>query len=140
MLWKSRWHVLARCGLLLTLIEASGVRETLPGLSLLVGLPLLDSLLNSGVYLGGQSQGYQGVQRSVRRAYQISVWGLLLLTGLRLTRTPWGVAGLGIVKVCEWDGSRVELEQWQTEAELPAYRVRLQGEFVLELRSQAPFA
>jgi transposase-like protein len=140
MLWNSRWHILARCGLLLTLIETSGVRETLPGLSLLVGLPLLDSLLNSGVYLCGQSQGYQGVQRNVRRAYQISVWGLLVLTGLRLTHTPWGGAGLGIVNVCERDGSRVELESGETETGLPVYRVRLQGEFVLELKSQDPFA
>ena len=36
---------------------------------------------------------------------------------------------LGSVVVCERDGRRVELEQWRTAPDQPAYRVQLQGEF-----------
>lgn len=140
MLWIRRWHLLARCGLLLTLLETSGVREALPWTEILVGLPLLESLLNSGACLGGRSRGYQSVQRGVRRAYQISVWGLLLVTGLRLAHATQGVSWLGIVEVCKRDGSWVELEQRDSEEGFPTYHVHLQGEFVLELQSRDPFA
>ena len=138
MLWRSRWRLLARCGLLLTLLEVSGARTTVPWADWLVGLPLLDGLLNSGVCLGWGSRGYQRVQRGVRWAYQASVWSLCALTVLQVTRTPWCVALFGIVEVCERDDSRVDLEQWRTAEGQPAYRARLHGEFVLELTAQDP--
>ena len=138
--WRSRWHLLARCGLILALIEASSPRAAGPWIRVLACLPLLDGMLNGGLCLGWRSRSYQAVQRGVRGAYQISVWGLLLLTGLRFARGTWGMALLGTAVVCERDGSRVELEQQRTAADQPAYRVHLQGEFVLELRSPDPFA
>lgn len=138
--WRSRWHLIARCGLILMLLEASGAGEAVPWSRFLAWLPLLDSMMNSGQCLGWRSRGYQSVWRVIRGAYQISVGMLLLGTGLRLARATWGMGLLGVVVVCERDGSRVELEQRGPAAEQPAYHVRLRGEFVLELRSQDPFA
>ncbi|MGC9347901.1 MAG: IS66 family transposase [Anaerolineae bacterium] len=138
--WRSRWHLLARCGLMLTLLAASGARAAMPWTRFLAWLPLLDGLLTSGRCVGGRSRGYQGVQWGVRKAYQLSVGALLLVTGLRLARATWGMAFLGIVEMCERDGSRVTLEQWHTAEDHAAYRVHLQGEFVVELRSPDPFA
>ncbi len=140
MLWTSRWHLTARCGLLFTLLEVSGVRSVAPWTGGLACLPLIDGLLNSGVCLGLSSPGYQRMQRGVRWVYRASVWSLLLVAVVGLASGNRGVALLGGVVVCERDGSRVELEQWRTAADQPAYRVQLQGEFVLELRSQDPFA
>ena len=140
MLWRRRWQLVARWGLLLTLLEASGAGEAAPWTRMLAWLPLLDGILNSGQCLGWRSRGYRAVQQGVRGAYQISVGVLLLGTGLRLAHATWRMALLGGVVVCERDGSRVELEQRRTAADQPMYRVHLQGEFVLELRSPDPFA
>ena len=140
MLWNSRWHLLARCGLLCMLVSVSGARERIAWVDWLAGLPLLDGLLHSGTCLGWRSPGYQRVQRGVRWAYQASVWSLVGLTVLRWARTPGGAALLGLVEVCERAGSRVELEPGRTADDQPAFRARLRGEFVLELTTQDPIA
>lgn len=138
MLWRSRWHMLARCVLLLILVEISGVGAVVPRAEWLVCLPILDGLLNSGGCLSRGSRGYQHVRQGVRWAYRVSVWSLCVLTVIRGMRTPWGASLLGIVEVCERDESRVELEQWRTDEGQVAYRARLHGEFVLESTAQDP--
>jgi transposase-like protein len=138
MLWRSRWHLLARCGLLCVLLDVSGVRAAAPWAEWLACLPILDGFLNSGACLSRGSRGYQHVRQGVRWAYRVSVWSLCVLTVTRGVRTPWGASLLGIVEVCERDDSRVELEQWRTDEGEVTYRVRLHGEFVLESTAQDP--
>jgi transposase-like protein len=141
-LWRSRWRILARCVLVLTLRELSGVTDTLPGVRYWVWVPVIEGALNAGACLGWRGYWkhvYRDVQRGVRLVYQGSVVVLGVLSLARLT--PVGGMGLGLGKVltCEQDESHVKLERMEEPGGQPTYRVELSGDLVLVVTPRDAF-
>jgi transposase-like protein len=153
--WLGRWawragriiqgsslRLVCRVGLVMLLVEASGVSRQSPGAWGLAGLPVLEwGLSVSGLLwpkLLRQAWYREGVQ-DVHQMYWWSVVGLLLLTVQHGgSASPMGLA-VGCVVTCERDGSQVELEAVDGPAGLTTYRIRLVGTFEQEVTPRDDF-
>jgi transposase-like protein len=129
-----------RVGLMLGLVEASGIREAYPTGWLLVGLAVIDwGLSLAGIMWPGllSRPWYRQMREDSHQMYRWSVMGL---SALALQR---GLAGVSLVVgqmvTCEHGDSRVELEAHTRPDGQATYRVRLIGKFEYEVTPQDEF-
>ena len=140
--WAGRVCLACRVGLMISVLNGSGLASRCPAVRHCAWLPVAGWVLNVVGWMYPEwltRPGYRNLHRIVHRAYQWSVIGLGLLTvqrGLNL-----GVSGmvLGSLVVSERGGSRVELEAVTRPDGHQTYRVRLVGEFEYEVTPRDEF-